>query len=394
MGAPSLAERDRRWRSLDDAMAAVGIDALIVVGNDYRGHKGTLRYVADFDLGHRHGTAVKPRGGEAFLVLPGNLSTQRLDRRWVSDVRFPKRLSAGLVAAVKAMPWARTVGIVGRDQIMRVEDYEALREAFPRVAFPDASRLFEEVRVTKSAEELVGVEESAYILDRCFDRLLEISRPGITEREVGAEMYRVAHSLGGEDTLFLTMHTAAQGSGAAGVTWGAPRDRVLRPSDLFIFSFEVTGPAGYWTEFSRMVTFARPTEAMQRMASAVAEGISGAAGALGSGVHDPASVQDHVLDAAARHGVSSGYWSGHSIGLDVLEEPMIGAEVVEAAHDGPHDKPVPCGTGSVLALHPMLWDADTEVMGYMADTVVVEQGACRTLSTHPTQLFQLPGGAV
>ena len=395
MSTASLRERDRRWSLLDQAMANAGLDAVIFIGNDYRGHKGTLRWVADYNLEHRNGSAIKPRGGDAILVLPGNLSTQRHDSDWVSDVRFPKRMVDGLVDFLRQQTWARTVGIIGQNQIMRVEDHQILTDALPRITFSDASHLFEQVRVSKSAEELIGVEESAYILDRCFDRLLEVAAPGRTEREIAAEMYRTATLLGGEDTLFLTMHTAENAAnGKSGVSWGVPRDRVLRSSDLFIFSFEVTGPRGYWTEFSRMVTFQRPSEEIEHMAAAVTDGIAASSGALAEGVEEPALIQERVLQSADRFGVTSGYWSGHSIGLDVLEAPMIGADVVDNdLSQSTSEKPVPCSPGSIVTLHPMLWDPRHEVMGYMADTFVVEQDGCRVLSTHPTKLFQVAGGS-
>ncbi|CAB4938959.1 MAG: M24 family metallopeptidase [Actinobacteria bacterium] len=395
MAGASLRERDRRWSLLDQAMSNAGHDLLIFVGNDYRGHKGTLRYVADFNLEHRNGTVVKPRGGDAILVLPGNLSTQRHTSDWVTDIRFPKKLVSGLVDILRTQSWVRSVGIVGQNQIMRVEDYSVLTESLPRIAFSDATHLFEQVRVVKSAEELVGVEESAYILDRCFDRLLEVAAPGRTEREIAAEMYRTATLLGGEDTLFLTMYAdVAAATGRAGVTWGVPRDRVLRSSDLFVFSFEVTGPRGYWTEFSRMVTFQRPSDELAHMAAAVTDGIAVSSAALGEGIDDPVLVQERVLESAKRFGVTSGYWSGHSIGLDVLEAPMIGAEVVDNdLSQSADEKPVLCGPGSVITLHPMLWDPHHDVMGYMADTFVVENNGCRVLSTHPTQLYQVAGGS-
>lgn len=395
MDRPSLKERDRRWSLLDDAMAIAGHDMLIFIGNDYRGHKGSLRYVADFNLEHRNGTAVKPKGSDVILVLPGNLSTQRINQDWVSDMRFPKRMVTGLIDIIKSMPWAKSIGIVGMNQVMRVEDYQALTQEFPSVDFVDASLLFEEIRVTKSPEELIGVEESAYILDRCFDRLLEIARPGCTEREINAEMNRVATMLGGEDTLFLTMRTDLMpGSGHPGVTWGFPRDRVIRPSDAFTFSFEVTGPRGYWTEFSRIVTFQRPTEALERMASAVTDAIGAATASVAFGVDDPVVLQERVLETASRYNVTSGYWSGHSLGLDVLEAPMIGADVVDKdLSQSVAEKPIPCGVGSVITLHPMFWDENAQVTGYMSDTFVVEEGACRVLSEHPMQLFHISGGS-
>jgi Xaa-Pro aminopeptidase len=318
-----------------------------------------------------------------------------MNQKWVKDVRFPKRMVSGLIDIIKAMPWAKSIGIVGMNQVMRVEDYRALTSEFPTVSFDDASFLFEQVRVKKGPEELIGVEESAYILDRCFDRLLEVAQPGRTEREINAEMNRIATALGGEETLFLTMRTDLMpGTGHAGVTWGFPRDRVIRPSDAFTFSFEVTGPRGYWTEFSRIVTFQRPTEALERMAAAVSDGITSAAASIAFGVDDPVVIQDRILETAARYSVSSGYWSGHSLGLDVLEAPMSGAEVVDKdlSQSSP-EKPISFGVGSVLTLHPMFWHEGEQVTGYMSDTFVVEEGACRVLSEHPLELYRLSGGS-
>lgn len=68
---------------------------------------------------------------------------------------------------------------------------------------------------------------------------------------------------------------------------------------------------------------------------------------------------------------------------------MIGADVVDSVDQR---KPVPCGVGSVITLHPLLWDDATGTMGYMADTFVVENDRARVLSHHPTTLYQLSKG--
>ena len=54
----SAAERERRHGLLQDLLAAEGYDALVIAANDYRGHKGTLRWAADYNLLHRHGFAI------------------------------------------------------------------------------------------------------------------------------------------------------------------------------------------------------------------------------------------------------------------------------------------------------------------------------------------------
>ncbi|MEH1017174.1 M24 family metallopeptidase [Micromonospora sp. CPCC 206060] len=386
----SLNERDRRWNALNKAMAEHGIDALVFAANDYRGHKGSLRYVADYNLAHRSGNAVMYHGEEPFLVLPGNLSAARRPTSgWVSDYRFTPTIAQGLVDAFARRPDVDRVGVIGLEHVMKVGEYLALTRSCPDVEFVDFSREFERIRAVKSDEEIAGAEESAYILDQCLARLLEIARPGAVEREIAAEMYKIGHQLGGEDALFLTMYTEGCGPDTA-ATFGAPRDRVLGTHNVHTFSFEITGPAGYWTELSRMVTFARADAEVERMARAAARGIARGAGGMRPGA-TPASVQQQVLDAVEAEGATSSYWSGHSLGLDVLEHPMIGLDVVEdggQSHDGTLE------AGFVVTLHPMVKDENAGVSGYMADTFVIDESGSRKLSEYPTGLYRISRGEV
>ncbi|ETT25636.1 aminopeptidase YpdF [Rhodococcus aetherivorans] len=382
----TLAERDRRWRLLHERMERDGYDALLFAAADYRGHKGALRYLADYNLSHRFGYAVLHPGAAPTLVLPKNLEGGRRPRTgWIDDYVYAEKLSEALVKTLTRGAAPARVGIVGMGQVMKVEDYLHLTEELPGTVFEDASAMFEQVRAVKTAAEIRGAEESAYISDRCFERLLEIARPGTTERAVAAEMYRVAYSLGAEDPLFLTMYADDEPTGPC-PTFGAPGGRELTAHDVFIFSYELVGPAGYWMELSRMVTFAPPTPEVQRLADAVCSGLAAGSAALRPGT-TMSGVQRDVIAAIEQHGVRSSYWSGHGLGLDVLEEPWVGLEMVQDNEN--HEAVTATAEGMVIALHPMLWDADSGAMGYMADTCVVEAGRTRTLSKFPTELYRV-----
>lgn len=384
-----LDERDRRWQELNDAMTRDDIDALIFAANDYRGHKGSLRWVADYNLPHKSGTAVMFRGEEPILVLEGSLRASRKPTtRWVSDFRFPGVLADGLAEVIAERPVSR-VGVVGLGQVLKVDQYLALTKCHPNVEFTDYSAEFDAIRAVKSPLEQQGAEESAHILDQCFSRLLEITRPGMTERDVAAEMYRVGLDLGGEDPLFLTMYTD-HFDDEANATFGIPGDRILHPHSLFTFSFEIIGPLGYWTELSRMVTFAPPKKDDKRMARAVARGIQAGADGLKVGA-TPADVQRGIDKALEDERVTQSYWSGHSLGLDVLENPWIGLDAVE---DGEQNIELPIKSGYVMTLHPQVQDKAAQTSGYMSDTFIVSEEGARKLSAHPTGLYQLSNGEV
>ena len=59
---------------------------LVLAGNDYRGHKGALRWVGDYNLVHRYGYAVAAPERRARLLLPQNLATGPRRRLGRADV--------------------------------------------------------------------------------------------------------------------------------------------------------------------------------------------------------------------------------------------------------------------------------------------------------------------
>jgi Xaa-Pro dipeptidase len=380
----SPGEQHRRQRLLQDMLAQEQLDALVLVANDHRGHKGSLRWATDYNLAHRHGFAFVAPGREPELVLPQNMAHGAATQGWSTPVRYARRAAQGVANAVAELPVRDRVGIVGLGEIMRVADAELLRRALPSTRFIDVSAAFERLRAQKSEEELAGVRESTYIAERCFARLLEVTRPGITEREVGAEMYRTMYLLGGEDPLFLSMSAERMPDGTSVPRWAAPRDRVLHVGDQFIFSFELIGRLGYWMEFARPVVLGTPTDEQVRLSRAVADGMRAAAERTLPGA-TPASVQRGILDAVERHGAVSIYWSGHGLGQDVIEEPWIGREVVDAdeAEDLELDERM------VLAMHPMVSDRRSGGMSYMANSYIVTGDGGQPVSQIPLDIHVL-----
>jgi hypothetical protein len=82
----------------------------------------------------------------------------------------------------------------------------------------------------------------------------------------------------------------------------------------------------------------------------------------------------------------SSYWSGHGLGQDVLEEPWIGREVVDA------DETVEWTLQErmVLAMHPMI--KDTKGAGgisYMANSYIVTPDGGLAVSQVPLEIHRL-----
>ena len=378
--AMSAAERDRRAAALQQLLAEQELDALVLAGADYRGHKGTLRWVGDYNLAHRYGFALVVPGCAPELLLPENLGMGR-PGSWDVTTRYVRHTGHGLVDRLRELGSPARIGVVGLGQVMKVEDYLALREGFPHAELVVADDAFERVRAVKSEEELEGVRESTRIAEACFERLLEVTRPGVTEREVGAAMYERCFALGGEDPLFLSMY-GVDVEGQVRGRFGVPVDRVLEPGALFVFSFELVGRLGYWMELARMVVLGGPDELQLRMNAAVRDGMEAAAVAMTPGAA-PAAVQAALVAAVEAHDATSTYWSGHGLGQDVIEEPWIGLEVVQ---DRDASAAWEIEPRMAISLHPYVADRAGRGIGYMANTYVTGDDAAEPLSAISLEL--------
>ncbi|HVW46058.1 MAG TPA: M24 family metallopeptidase [Solirubrobacterales bacterium] len=383
MGALPESERERRRDALQQLIAAEGLDALVLAANDYRGHKGTLRWVGDFNLAHRHGYALAAPGRDPALLLPENLALQPLGE-WPIEVAYARNLGSGLAAALAELSPGR-IGVVGLGQVMKVEDYLAVRAALPEAEIVDATMAFERVRAAKVPVELEGAREATRIAEAAFARLLEVAGAGVGERQIGAEVTRVALAEGGEDPLFLTMYGRERADGTVGGHFGIPVDRVLRRGDIHTFSFELTGPLGYWMELSRMVVIGPPDELATRLNASVAAGLRAGGDALAAGAL-PGAAQAAIEAAAAEYDTRCAYWSGHGIGQDVIEEPWVGLDVVQDRDAPP---PEPLAADMVLSLHPFVIDNDDRGIGYMADTFIVGDGGAKPISSLSRDLYEV-----
>ena len=339
----------------------------MLAGADYRGHKGSLRWVADYNLVHRYGFAIAAPGRAPELLLPQNLGQAR-PGGWDVPTSFARDLRIGLPEALRAIGPMRRIGVVGLAQVMKVEDYLALRDAFPDAEIVDASDAFERLRAHKAPEEIEGVRESVAIADACFDRLLEVARIGITEREIGAAMYERCYALGGEDPLFLSMYPGARGTAASEGRFGPPVDRVLERGEQLVFSFELVGRMGYWMEFARMVVFGEPTELQQRMNAAVIAGLEGGAEQMRPGKRPGRGAGgDHERGRRARRRLQLLVGARHRPGRD------RGAVARARDRAGPRASPRPGSSPTAWCSRttPTPSTAAGEAVGYMADTFLV-----------------------
>ena len=243
---------------------------MLFVADSYLGKKGSLRYLFDNHLIHRYGYGLILEDAQ-YQILPSGL-------HWCTDRRVPDTLFPKDHEALELVRKLRehnityvTLGVVGLNNTMKLEDFNYLKQELPEIQWEDASVAFEEVRSIKSKAEIEGVKEANRIIEAGFDRIIENIRPGMTEQEAVSVAYSTVHALGAGDTLFLTL--SSDRPSEVEPYFLNPRPRVIKENDYLIVSLEITGPTGHWVEHSRMFCFGQRDEEMERLAGLVAKGI-------------------------------------------------------------------------------------------------------------------------
>jgi Xaa-Pro aminopeptidase len=380
---------DGRHRRLRDALADRQLDALVVTYlpnvfylTNFTGSAAMvvltaerLHFITDF----RYITAV-----EAAWASPSGCPNATL-------VRVETTYDDALVGVLRAIG-ARQVGF----EAARVPfaqhgrwaaGMRAMAGATTTAANPElvpTERLVEAERVRKDSYELNTLTRAARLLTDAFERVAAEVRVGRTEHQVAARIDFVIKDSGFERTAFETI--VASGPNAA-LPHARPGSRVLSAGDLVVLDFGGVCD-GYSVDLTRTVSLGPPDAEARRVYDAVAE--AHAAGV--SAVRPGATAWD--VDRAAREtlerlglGEVFGHGTGHGLGIEVHEEPLIAKTKPRdvAAVPAPGHAEVTIEPGMVFTIEPGAY-----LPGWggvrLEDDVAVGRGGAEMLTHVPREL--------
>ena len=203
------------------------------------------------------------------------------------------------------------------------------RERFPDIRWEEGSGLLTEHRGSKSDIEVEKLRAAQKITDTVFSELCDWIEPGMTEREVGAEIvYR--HLLHGADTMSFDPIVASGSNGA--LPHARPSDRTIQERDLVVIDMGCFRD-GYASDMTRTIAVGEPSTKAQRVYNIVLEAQEAALDASRSGITgtDIDDVARAVIKDAG-YGEYFGHGLGHGVGLEIHEWPRLSYHVT---HDLP-----------------------------------------------------------
>ncbi len=232
-----------------------------------------------------------------------------------------------------------------------------------------------QLRRVKDEEEIGHIRDAQAITDKSFSEMLDVIKAGMTERQVAAELeYRLKKN-GADGLAFATIAVAGPNSS---MPHGVPGDRPLQAGDFLTLDFGAAS-AGYCSDMTRTVAIGHVTEEMEKVYNLVLEAQLASIAKIAPGVP---CVE---VDAAARDLIYGagyegcfGHGTGHSLGLEIHEDPRFSTTAGEAV----------CQPGIVMSVEPGVY-LSGRFGCRIEDIVLITPEGCQDLTHSPKELLIL-----
>lgn len=369
----------RRLARVRASMAEWGADLLVLnFGPDFlylTGMEGSMYYTILKGYGDWVTTAIVGREHDPVVVLHPwfNVDVQT----WVADVRVmpegephPNAFLAGVLREFD--PAGRTVAV---GKMLLGQTLLALQAAAPTARFvPATNTMMDRMRVIKDEAEITLMQRAAEITDAALAATIAAMKPGITERDVAIEVEYQIRRAGGDGPSFTPgIICVGNGSDPDRHIFTRNTETVLAPGTTVAFDFGVAYK-GYCSDFGRSVFVGEPRPEALAAYDAITSANQAAMAVMRDGAITPAGLADFVRDHVAAAGFGEYYLYaglGHSIGLEVHEEPWLRP---------PYDEPI--RTNMCFTLEPKVWKPGVFYVR-CEDVVVVGLDGARSLTYAP-----------
>lgn len=204
------------------------------------------------------------------------------------------------------------------DGTMTVSEYLMWNEKLP-VELVAAQKLFTNLRMVKSREELNMLIKAQRIAEKAFNEIIPLITTDITEKELAAELVYRFMLNGAEDKSFDPIIVSGPRSS---MPHGVPTDNKVEKG-FITFDFGAKYQ-GWCSDTTRTLCVGKPTDEMRKVYNTVLESqLAGIAIAK-------AGINCIEVDKAARdiihkagYGGRFGHGYGHGLGLEIHEDPRF-----------------------------------------------------------------------
>lgn len=229
-------------------------------------------------------------------------------------------------------------------------------------------------RASKEAWELELMRKAQAITDRAFAEVITRIKPGMTELELQAELIYCMYKNGGTGLAFDPIVVSGPNTS---LPHGVAGERVIQKGDFVTMDFGASY-MGYCSDMTRTVAVGYATDEMKHVYDTVLKAQLTAIAATKAGVpgKDIDGTARKVI-ADAGYGEYFGHGYGHSLGLEIHENPSPNASNTE---------PLPAGV--VCSAEPGIYLPGKFGVRIEDVTIITEEG-CEDITGSPKNLIIL-----
>lgn len=309
----TLDEYQRRYERLLGGLEALGLDALCIRTPE------NITYMSGYETPgyYKYHCIVMGKDFEPVFILRSFETLNVPEYSWIAryvpveDWDHPASITAAVLNELGLN--GKRIGVEKQGWFYTVEEHETLTAALPESEFIDAIQILWDARMIKSDEEIDMIRRSAAILDKAMRAGWDISRPGISDDVINAEVNRVLIENGGE---YMGLPPFILSGERTCLPHQTSRGETVAERDLIYFEVSAC-KWRYTAALMRTIFIGEPSDRQRRCAEALIGAIEAAMEAIRPGV----ACED--VDRAARAVVEKAgfgeYWRhrlGYSIGIN------------------------------------------------------------------------------
>jgi len=236
------------------------------------------------------------------------------------NCRVIQRRGTMVEAAAKLLKKLKSVRTVAVEKSASLAVFEVLKKHV-KVRLKTVANIIESARSIKDKSEVAAIGAAARIAAQALRQTFAYIKPGITENELAGRLDFQIRKLGAINSF----ETIVAFGPNASRPHHRPTSGKLKKNDTVLIDFGVRFK-GYCCDITRCFVVGRPNRFYKKVYDAVQEAQTAALKMIKAGV------AAKKVDAAAREAIGKydlpvyGHGTGHGLGLEVHEEPVISAD--------------------------------------------------------------------
>lgn len=349
-----------RIDKLKSILTELNLDAFYVT------HIPNIRYISGFS------------GSSAYLIITKEKDYFFTDFRYKEQSKVQVKGFEMFVDFAPSIKISEVIKSSGYKNIgfesshLTVSQLDTLKQSFPGVNFIPVHERIERLTMVKSDEELSKIRKACEITDRVFEKMLEVIKPGMAEKDVSAEISYWHKKFGADKDSFDPI-VASGWRGA--LPHGVASDKIINSGEMVTLDFGCIYD-GFCSDLTRTISVGEPSKEMKKIYDTVLKSQLLAIKAAKEGV------SSKEVDKVARDFINEsgyegkfGHGLGHGLGIEVHEMPSVSQKM---------DMLLPSNV--VVTIEPGIY---VEGLGgvRIEDDIIIMQGGCEVINKAPKELI-------